>query len=107
MMKEKTSCTKSEANVPFASLPLFAQNSSTEILPGSLNDDSLVREVVTEAIKRSGKSREQVADEMSRTLGLSVTARMIAGQARGTARFALRSITTAYFSAALNWRDIG
>jgi hypothetical protein len=58
-------------------LPLFPKNSSVDILPGSLNDDSLVRETITEAIKRSGKSREQIADEMTRTLGLPVTARMI------------------------------
>jgi hypothetical protein len=42
-----------------------------------LNDDSLVRETITDAIKLSGKSREQIADEMTRTLGLPVTARMI------------------------------
>jgi hypothetical protein len=63
--------------VPEQSLPLFAKNSSIDVLPGSLNDDSLVREVVTASIKRSGKSREQIAEEMTRTLGLPVTARMI------------------------------
>jgi len=37
----------------------------------------LVRETITDSIKRSGKSREQIADEMTRTLGLQVTSRMI------------------------------
>ena len=46
-------------------------------IPGSLNDDAIVRGVVTESIKRSSKSREQIAEEMSRALSLSVTARMI------------------------------
>ena len=77
MMKEKTSCTKSEANVPVSSLPLFSQNSSIDIPPGSLNDDLLVRGTITESIKRSSKSRQQVADEMSKYLGIPVTARMI------------------------------
>jgi hypothetical protein len=56
---------------------LFPKNSSTDIVPGSLNDDSLVRETITESIKRSGKTRERIAEEMTRTLGLPVTARMI------------------------------
>jgi hypothetical protein len=60
------------------SLPLFDQNSSIKPLPGSLNDDSLVRGLVTDAIKRSGKSREQIADEMQSMLAVPVTARMIA-----------------------------
>jgi hypothetical protein len=59
------------------SLPLFGESSSINSLPGSLNDDLLVREVITEAIKRSNKSREQIAEEMTRSLALSVTARMI------------------------------
>jgi hypothetical protein len=60
------------------SLPLFDQNSSIKPLPGSLNDDSLVRGLVTDAIKRSGKSREQIADEMQSMLAVPVKARMIA-----------------------------
>lgn len=56
------------------SLPLFEQNSS---IIGGLNDDLLVREAVTGAIKHSGKSREQIADEMTAMLGVKVTARMI------------------------------
>lgn len=56
---------------------MFEQNSSSNVADGSLNDDLLVREVVTAAIKRSDKSREQIAEEMSRTLGVRVTARML------------------------------
>jgi hypothetical protein len=59
------------------SLPLFQEDSSINVPPGGLNDDLLVREVITESIKRSGKSREQIAEEMTRTLGIPVTARMI------------------------------
>lgn len=44
---------------------------------GSMNDDLMVRAVVTASIKRSGKSREQIADEMQALLGIPVTARMI------------------------------
>lgn len=55
-------------------MPLFAEK--TDIY-GSLNDDSLVREIVTSSIKASGKSREQIAEEMTLLLGLRVTERMI------------------------------
>jgi hypothetical protein len=71
------SCSKIGANEPIQSLPLFQQTSSIEPPPGSLNDDTLVRGIVTESIKRCQKSREQVADEMQRLLGVTVTARMI------------------------------
>lgn len=76
-MEKKQPCTKSEAKAPTVSLPLFPENSSINVLPGSLNDDSLVRSAISESIKRSGKSREQVAEEMTRSLGIAVTARMI------------------------------
>jgi hypothetical protein len=59
------------------SLPLFEKNSSTDHAPGSLNDDSLVRAVITDAIKRCRKGREQIAEDMQRLLGVPVTARMI------------------------------
>jgi hypothetical protein len=59
------------------SLPLFEASSSTIHAPGTLNDDLLVRSVITDSIKRSGLSREQVADKMSELLALPVTARMI------------------------------
>jgi hypothetical protein len=37
----------------------------------------MVRSVLTASIKRSGKSREMIGDEMSASLGIAVTARMI------------------------------
>jgi hypothetical protein len=46
-------------------------------LPGSMNDDLLVRSVITDAIKLSGKSREQIAEDMSYLLATDVTARML------------------------------
>jgi len=63
----------------------FTEKSSTKAQPtlfdspqsGRLNDESMVRSVVTSSIKRCGKSREQIADEMSDLLGIQVTARMI------------------------------
>lgn len=77
MKGKKSSPPQSAPPVASESLPLFPKNSSVDIIPGSLNDDLLVRETITESIKLSGKSREQIADEMTRTLGLQVTARMI------------------------------
>jgi hypothetical protein len=73
-----STCFESPSFAAGLSLPLFDQNSSIKPLPGSLNDDSLVRGLVTDAIKRSGKSREQIADEMQSMLAVPVTARMIA-----------------------------
>jgi hypothetical protein len=58
-------------------MPLFGQLSSMNVPPGSLNDDSLVREIITDAVKRSTKSREEIAEEMTRTLGVRVTERML------------------------------
>jgi hypothetical protein len=46
-------------------------------MPGSLNDDSLVRAIVTEGIRNSTKSREQIADEMTLLLADKVTIRML------------------------------
>jgi hypothetical protein len=59
------------------SLALFRKESASNCVPGALNDDLLVREVISDAIKRSEKSREVIADEMSRSLAIQVTARMI------------------------------
>lgn len=50
---------------------------SIDNTPGALNDDSLVRGIITSSIKQSGKSREQIAEEMSESLAVQVTARMI------------------------------
>jgi hypothetical protein len=59
------------------SLPLFQKNSPIDVVPGSLNDDLLVREVIGNAIKQTEKTRKQIAEEMSRSLAVAVTARMI------------------------------
>ncbi len=69
-----SSRTQSAAENPTLSLPLFEQKNGNE---RALNDDSLVREILVSAIKSSGKSREQIADEMSVHLGVRVTERMI------------------------------
>lgn len=76
-MKEKGSLNQSRPDVPSESLALFDEKSGSQPTPGSLNDDLLVRQVITDSIKKSGKSREQIADEMSRTLAIPVSARMI------------------------------
>lgn len=45
--------------------------------PGSMNDDGLIREIVTATIKNNPKSRQQIAEEMSRLIGSAVTERML------------------------------
>jgi hypothetical protein len=50
------------------------ENSS---IPGSLNDELMVRSVLTASIKRSGLSREVIAERMAVLLGVTVTARMM------------------------------
>jgi len=75
---KSSSLSQSPRKVPQGSLPLFQGTSSAQWQLGSLNDDLLVRSTVTDAIKRSGKSREQIADLMAALLGIAVTARMIA-----------------------------
>lgn len=47
------------------------------LLPGSMDDASLVRALVSDAIKLSGKSREQIAEQMSYLTGKEITARML------------------------------
>ncbi|MDR3797983.1 MAG: hypothetical protein P4K93_07510 [Terracidiphilus sp.] len=77
MSEINSSRSKSRAQVSGKSLPLFPENSSNKPLPGSLNDDLLVRGVVTASIKQSNRSRDQIADQMSALLSVPVTARMI------------------------------
>lgn len=45
--------------------------------PGSINDASTIRAMLAESIKRSGKSREQIAETMSRLTGTMVTERRL------------------------------
>jgi hypothetical protein len=46
-------------------------------LTGTMNDSALIRGVLVEAIRNSGKSRPQIADEMSRLVGRQITERML------------------------------
>ncbi len=77
MTKVMSSHRDHAAGAPSESMALFPENSGNHAVPGSLNDDLMVREVITNAIKRSTKSREEIAEEMSRLLAVSVTERMI------------------------------
>lgn len=52
-------------------------NGLDEAIPGSLNDASIVRAGLVEAIRKSGKSREQIAEDMSRLTGTEVTVRRL------------------------------
>jgi hypothetical protein len=45
--------------------------------PGSFNDDQLVRDTISAAIKSCSLSREQIADGMTIMLGVRVTAKML------------------------------
>jgi len=54
---------------------LFADGSMA--LPGSMYDAALVRLALIEAIRKSDKSRETIADEMSSLSGTQVTVRRI------------------------------
>lgn len=45
--------------------------------PGALDWDSTLRTMVTEAISRTGRSREQIADEMTFLTGRNITALML------------------------------
>jgi hypothetical protein len=56
-------------------LPLDRQTA----IPGSLDDRAMIRGVLTEVIRGCGKSRAQIADEMSYLAGREVTERMING----------------------------
>lgn len=46
-------------------------------LPGSCDDDALVRGLITDGIKKSQKSREQIAEDMSALTGQRVTLRIL------------------------------
>ena len=49
------------------------------VLPGSLNDCHVIRALLVEAIKKSGKSRAAIADEMSYLVGREITERQLNG----------------------------
>lgn len=46
-------------------------------MPGELNDEGVVRAIVTDAIRNCSKSREEICEEMTRLTGTSVTLRML------------------------------
>lgn len=48
-----------------------------DTFPGALDIDTSVRALVADAIRRSSKSREQIADDMSYLTGRSVTKTML------------------------------
>lgn len=54
-------------------------SAAKEVVPGSLNDGSTVRGILIQAIKDCGKSRAQIADEMSFLAGREITERMLNG----------------------------
>jgi hypothetical protein len=75
-------------------------------LPGSLDDAALVRSALTKAIRDCNKSREQIAECMSRLTGTQVTVRQLnnfTAEAREDCRFPLEflrafSVATGDFS---------
>ncbi len=44
---------------------------------GSLNDGNMIRAIITEAIRKSPKSREEIGEEISRLVGERVSIRML------------------------------
>ncbi|HWR35998.1 MAG TPA: hypothetical protein VN622_09040 [Clostridia bacterium] len=54
--------------------PLFGASSD---FPGALDNDALVRSVLTDTIKQSAKSRDQICEEMSRLIGREITVPMV------------------------------
>lgn len=50
-----------------------------DVLPGTLNDSGVIRAILTEVIRACGKSRIQIAEEMSYLVGREVTERMLNG----------------------------
>jgi hypothetical protein len=46
-------------------------------IPGSMNDGAMIRAVITEAMKNCPLSRAQIAEKMSRLVGMTVTERQL------------------------------
>jgi hypothetical protein len=61
------------------SQPLLFSENGGPVLAGSLNDAALIRSVLTRSIRNSGKSRAQIADEMSFLVGSKITERQLNG----------------------------
>jgi hypothetical protein len=47
------------------------------VMPGSISDAAMVRSMLVESIKKSGKSRAQIAEIMSRLSGTEITERRL------------------------------
>lgn len=47
------------------------------VAPGSINDAAMVRAILTDSIKKSGKSRDEIAEIMSGLTGTEVTVRRL------------------------------
>ncbi|MEZ2347405.1 hypothetical protein [Terriglobus sp. RCC_193] len=61
-----------------------------EVMPGCMSDGAMVRAVITEAIRNCTLSREEIAEEMSRLSGTTVTANQLykySADSRGDYRF--------------------
>jgi hypothetical protein len=56
---------------------LFSNNDQP--MPGSMSDATLVRSLIAEVIRKSSKSRAQIAEEMSYLVGREITERMLNG----------------------------
>jgi hypothetical protein len=77
--KQKSASSAKSARF-FAAEPQPSLFSGTECaLPGSMNDAAIVRGVLVDAIRKCGKSREQIADEMSFYTGSEITVRRLNG----------------------------
>src|SRR6185437_11813217 len=48
-----------------------------ELLPGSFNDDAVIRGLLADSIKKSGQSREQIAERMSWLTSNKITSDML------------------------------
>jgi hypothetical protein len=73
---------------------------------GSFDDDPMARAIITDSIRRSARSRDQVADEMTLLLGKRITARMLnafTSEANEQHRFPL-CFTRAFCEAVQDWR---
>lgn len=73
--------------------------------PGSVNDGNFVRSAITESIRRSTKSREEVAEEITALVGERVTVRMLnsyTSEAAGQHRWPLQ-YTRAFCFVVSDW----
>jgi hypothetical protein len=50
---------------------------TSQMVPGSMNDAALVRTALVESIRKCGKSRDTIAEEMSMLTGTEVTVRRL------------------------------